>query len=42
MADAVVSYFFRDAETVVTHHCSVSRDNQKFVLGGQKLILAVL
>jgi hypothetical protein len=41
-ADRGVSYFFCDAQTVVSRHYSVAYDNQKIVLGGQKLILAVL
>jgi hypothetical protein len=41
MADVGVSYFFRDAQTIVSPHYSVSYDNQKIVCGGRKLILAV-
>jgi N-acetyl-anhydromuramyl-L-alanine amidase AmpD len=40
-ADAGVSYFFRDAQTVVSAHYSVSHDNRKIVSDGQMLILAV-
>jgi hypothetical protein len=40
-ADAGVSYFFRDAQTVVTPHYLVSHDNWKIVSGDRKLILAV-
>jgi hypothetical protein len=41
-ADAGVSYFFRNTETAVSLHYSVSHDNWKIVSGGQKLILAVV
>jgi hypothetical protein len=41
-ADAGVSYFFCNAQTVVSPHYSVSHDNRKIVLDGWKLILAVL
>jgi hypothetical protein len=37
-----VSYFFHEAQTVVSPHYSVTHDNWKIVSGGWKLILAVL
>jgi hypothetical protein len=41
MADMGVSYFFCDAETAVSPHYSVSRDNWKIVSGSRKLLLAI-
>jgi hypothetical protein len=41
-ADVGVSYFFRDAQTVVSPQYLVSHYNRKIVSGGWKLILAVL
>jgi hypothetical protein len=39
-AEMGTSYFFRDAQTVVSPDYSLSHDNRKIVLGGLKLILA--
>jgi hypothetical protein len=42
MADAGVLHFFRDAQTVVSPHYSVSHNNWKIVSGGRKRIVAIL